>query len=221
VLSVHDTFHADALEKNLDRLRPDGLEESMRQRLCAIISTMCAYKEAARPDHQTVIDLLDAFLRDAGIPPDLKDFATKLVLPLFRDRTHTRPIDHPGYPDLAFLDRTKVNSTGTVEPDVNAQLRELLATDDWHTRLDEIELMLVRNPHWTVDPFVDALPDGVRPWWRFWKRDRHVATAQLVALLDYVSRAPPSGDIRRRLLSLREHPDDTVQIAVGNLLAME
>lgn len=218
VLSVHEAFHAEAMQKNLDKLKPEGLDEGALEQLGEIIREMCQYHEAARPDHATTVARLQAFLDDWKLQPDMEAYAIERVMPLFEHRKRTRPIDHPGYPDLAFLDRTSANCARPASPDVNAKISAFLESPDWHTRVAELERLLVCNPHWTEAPFVDALPDGVRPWWKFWERESQPEPEQVVLILQYVGRHPVTGEVRRRLLPLRDHPDPRIQQAVQKLL---
>ena len=221
VLSVHEAFHVEALESNIEKLRPPGLADAPRDELVSILESMCCYHESERPDHPTLAARLTAFIQKWDLQTDLRDFAMEHVLPHFRDRKRTRPIDHPGYPDLAFLDRTASNCPNPAAADVDAALYDFLRQPNWHQRLDEMDLLLIQNPHWTTQPFLDALPDGSRPWWRFWDRDQQPESAEIAALLDLVGRRRVTSEIRRRLLPMREHPDPEVQNALGRLLSLE
>ncbi len=218
VLSVHEAFHAEALQKNLDKCQPPGISAAAREALCGIIADMCRYREADRPDHGALARRLGAFLDDHDLRPDMAAFALERVLPMFARRKRTRPIDHPGYPDLAFLDRTSANCPRPAPPDVDAEVAAFLAQPDWHLRTDELERILVQNPHWTETPFVAALPDGVRPWWKFWDRGGDRPPEQVAKLLHYIGQHPLTGEVRRRLLPMRDHPDPGVQQAVTQLL---
>lgn len=218
VLSVHESFHAEALQKNLDKLQVEGLPTGARDELVAIIAAVCKYHDDSRPDHGTLLAQLDGFLDRWQLRPDMAAYGIQAVLPLFASRKRTRPIDHPGYPDLAFLDRTAANCARPSAPDVDTAVAAFLTRPEWHLQTDELDRMLIQNPHWTETPFLAALPDGLRPWWRFWERDTRPAPEQLVKLLHYVARHPLTGEVRRRLLPMREHPDPRVQQAIQQLL---
>lgn len=218
VLSVHESFHAEALEKNLGKLQPEGLPDKAREELGGIIADMCRYTESARPDHATLLARLDGFLDTWKLRPDMAAFGVSHVLPMFMNRRRTRPIDHPGYPDLAFLDRTAANCARPAPPDIDLKIAKFIAAEDWHHRADELNRLLVQNPHWTETPFLEALPDGVRPWWQFWNSGNKAVPEQVALLLDYIGRHPLTGEVRRRLLPMREHPDAQVRQAVDRLL---
>ena len=53
-------------------------------------------------------------------------------------------------------------------PDIDLIIANFIKDPDWPDRLGELDMLLVKNPHWSARPFLDALPEGVNPWWRFW-----------------------------------------------------
>ncbi len=220
VLSMHHQFHAEALEKALARFQPDGLAEEARALLAGIVSDMCLYHEDQRPSHQEVIDRLTDVRDRFGLHPNMTQYAKEVVLPMFRARKKTRPIDHPGYPDLAFLDRTAASCASPAPPDVDTAVAKILTDPNWLAREDEIELLLIQNPHWTEAPFLGAMPQTVKPWWQFWASERQLTPDQVVALLKFISRHTMNGETRRRLLPLKGHPDPNVVEAVTTILAM-
>ena len=218
VLSVHESFHAEALQTNIEKFDPPGMQTDARDELRGILSDMCRYHERERPDHGTLLQRLEAFLDRHGLRPDMTAYGISDVLPMFVHRKRIRPIDHPGYPDLAFLDRTSSNCAEPASPDVNDAIASFVKQPDWHTRTDELDRVLVQNPHWTEAPFLEALPDGQSPWWKFWEKSEKPSAEAVVTLLRYVGRHPVTGEVRRRLLHMREHPEPGVQQAVAQLL---
>ncbi len=218
VLSVHHTFHAEALEKNLSKLSPPELTPEGVAQLRGIVEAMCQYDEAKRPGHQESVDMLDAFLSDQKIQPDLSGYALATVLPMFEARERVRPIDHPGYPDLAFLERTAANTADPAPPDIDVAIASFLREPGWLERLTELDMMLVKNPHWSARPFLDQLPEGVKPWWQFWGKGMP-SPKQLQALLTYLQRRP-TPDAIQRATHLQGHPDSDVVEAANTLVAM-
>jgi len=218
VLSVHHTFHAEALEKNLKKLNPPGLSAEGVEKLRRIIEAMCQYDEAKRPAHQACIDMLDGFLRDEGLQPDLAAYGRETVLPLFQSRERVRPIDHPGYPDLAFLERTATNTDDPAPPDVDRCIAEFLRDPNWPDRLPELDMLLVKNPHWSAQPFLDQIPEDVKPWWQFWAKGLP-EPKHLTALLTYLQRRP-TPDAILRATTLQSHPDTDVVAAANTLASM-
>ena len=218
VLSVHHTFHAEALEKNLKKLTPPGLSDEGVAQLQGIVEAMCRYDEAKRPGHRESVEMLDKFLRDQNLVPDLKGYARATVLPMFESRERVRPIDHPGYPDLAFLERTAANTDDPAPPDIDLEIAAFLKDPNWPDRLSELDLMLVKNPHWSAVPFLDLLPEGVKPWWQFWGKGLP-NPKQLKTLLTYLQRRP-TPDAIQRATTLQGHPDADVVDAANTLVSM-
>ena len=179
---------------------------------------MCQYEESTRPDHQACIELLEAFLRDQNVEPDLRSYGRETVLPLFENRERIRPIDHPGYPDLAFLERTANNTDDPAPPDVDESIAQFLREPDWPDRLAELDIMLVKNPHWSAQPFLDLLPEDTKPWWQFWGQGLP-EPKHLKALLTYLQRRP-TPDAIHRATSLQSHPDVDVVEAANTLASM-
>jgi len=200
VLSVHHTFHAEALKKNLKKLSPPGLSAQGVQQLRDIVEAMCQYNEAKRPAHQECVDRLDALIRDQDLVPDLSSYAKETVLPMFQARPRTRPIDDPA------------------PPDVDASIAAFLQTPNWPDRLPELDMMLVKNPHWSARPFLDLLPEDAKPWWQFWGKGLP-GPRELKVLLTYLQQRP-TPDAIHRAATLRGHPDLDVVEAANTLASM-
>ena len=220
VLSVHHQFHTEALEKAMARFQPKGLDPEARNLLSELASDMCLYHEEKRPNHQEVINRLRHVRDKYNLDVDMQQYAHDIVLPMFRARNKIRPIDHPGYPDLAFLDRTSSACANPAPPDVDIAVAEILRDVNWLQRQDEIDLLLIQNPHWTEAPFLEAIPETARPWWQFWGDDKQLTAKQVVALLMFISRHKLNSATRRRLLPLKGHPDPKVVEAINTILAM-
>lgn len=217
-LSVHEAFHAEALEKSLARLTLDEVEPEAVNQMRDLFTRLCAYRESERLSHQETMSQLNYLIENYFQHDSLEEYALEHVLQLFNDRKTTRPVDNPGYSDLAFLDRTGRNCDSPAPPDVNDEIRRALQAPRWLERIGELELLLATNPHWTSEPVLEVLPNVLRPWWQFWQREHVPSPEELVVLLDILGRRPISQDARRRILLLREHPEPTVQEAAADLL---
>lgn len=216
VLSVHKDFHSEALHKHLDALKPEGLSPEGQTRLREILAGMCEYDEENRPSYEDLVAQFDDFLATYGIEPDLKGYAREAVLPLFRDRHRVRPIDHPAYPELAFVERNARGKTWPTPPDVDAEVRDFLARPDWFAQRDELDVLLVKNPHWSPAPFLEKLPAGDRPWWQFWGGSELPAdqTAFLLGLLCQ----KPEQSVKERCRGLLQHNDAHVAQAAQRVI---
>lgn len=229
VLSVHKDYHAEALTKHLSALRPspagghgppasvpdlppEGLDE-----LRAVIQDMCRYEEARRPTYEEVVTRLARLEDTYGLTSDLRAFGRREVLPLFKARTRTRPIDHPAYRDLAFVERMARMVKFPAPPDVDQELRVFLRRRNWHEELDELELVLVKNPHWSEAPFVEVLPSGPRAWWQFWGGS-DLPAPQIATILRILAERPGPA-VRERARHLRRHSDPEVARAAEAVLA--
>ncbi len=216
VLSVHREYHAQALARHLGDVCPHFLSKAAIHELRQIIADMCAYDEHLRPDHVTAVQRLDAFLDAYGLQPDLFAWARHEVLPQFRDRRRIRPIDHPAYPQLAFLERTARMVKFPAPPDVDQELRFFLKRPDWTEHLDELDVILLKNPHWSEVPFLERLPSGTRSWWQFWG-GQDVPSHEIVAVLRILAQRPTRA-VRERAQHLRSHPDDEVALEAQAVL---
>lgn len=194
MLSVHRDYHADALNKALAELRPSAFGDEALQSLHALVAGMCQYEASKRFDHQQVVRAIRQLQSQHGLVPDLKRFARDVVFPLFAQRKRVKPIDHPSYPDLAFIERPGKALSDPAAPDVDEKLSEFLDRPDWVANTQELNLLLVQNPHWSARPFVDLLVGASRPAWRFWDR-----------------RPREDDEIRVALQMLRHHPSATTR----------
>ncbi len=217
VLSVHTDFHAEALSKHLGALKIPDLSEPGHAELRAIVSEACQYVESRRPAHEDLVQRLDGFLTThCGGRPDLEAYGHSDVLPIWRQRKQVRPIDHPSYPDLAFVERMARMVKWPAPPDVDQELRVFFRQPNWDRRLEELDLILVKNPHWSEDPLLEQLPTGNRSWWQFWG-GKDVAPAQAVVLLRLLKERPTQA-VRERALQLSGHPDRQVAAAAKELV---
>ncbi len=216
VLSVHRDYHNQALQKHLAAVQIDGLGEPGHALLRSLVADMCCYEEEDRPDHETLARRLGELQDQLGLSRDLSAWATAEVFPQFRDRPRIRPIDHPSYPQLAFLERQARKVQFPAPPDVDQELRLFLKQPGWWEDLHDLEIILVKNPHWSEAPFLERLPSGHRSWWRFWGGPE-VDSNEIVAILD-VLRHRPSRDVLQRAEQLRRHSDDNIALAAQRLL---
>jgi serine/threonine protein kinase len=217
VLSVHRDYHAEALSKHLSAMRLPGLPPGAAERVKKIISQMCQYDEGARPNHAEVVHELDQIMQTFGLRPDLRAWTRKELVPLFRARSRVRPIDHPAYPELAFVERMARMVRFPAPPDVDQELRILFRRPDWHLNTEELELVLLKNPHWSEEPFLELLPAGPRAWWQFWGGSE-MPTEQLTLVLRYLKERPTAA-VRERVAHLRRHSDVRVAEAAEALIA--
>lgn len=217
VLSVHKDYHDEALNKHLGHMKLPGLAPPGAERVRKLIAWMCEYHEAARPSHEQVVHELESICRDHGLRPDLAGWARRELVPLFRTRSRMRPIDHPAYPDLAFVERNARAVRFPAPPDVDQDVRVMLRRPDWHTRLDEIDLMLLKNPHWSEAPFLELLPAGPKVWWQFWGTPE--LTPEQIAAVLHLLRDRPTSAVRERAALLRKHADPRVAEAADTILA--
>ena len=216
VLSVHRAYHTQALDKHLGALQVPTLTASGNREVRAIIADCCAYDEDARPDHESLVHRLDDLKERYDVRPDLFGWARSEVLPQFRNRQRVRPIDHPAYPQLAFLERAARMVKFPAPADVDQELRFFLKRQDWRQHLEELDVILVKNPHWSEEPFLERLPSGTRSWWQFWGGEE-VDSEDIVTILQVLGRRPTRA-VAERAEHLRRHPDDEVALAAQALL---
>jgi serine/threonine protein kinase len=211
VLSVQKDFHAEALEKHLAQLAWPGVPAAGVEAVRSVITDMCRYDEARRPDHQTLVTRLQQAIDACGWTPDLPAYARRVVYPLFKARSKVRPIDHPAYRDLAFVERAGKAIKQPAPPDVDQEVRVFLRKADWDQRADDLERLLTNNPHWSEQPFLELLPSGTRAWWQFWG-GKETPPSHLVAALRFLKeRQTPA--VKARVADLRKHADPAVAAA--------
>jgi serine/threonine protein kinase len=215
VLSVHREYHTEALGKNLALLRPPGLSPAATEAIRRAIAAMCKYDESERPNHQQVADDLQRLAEQFGLGADVPGWASRELVPLFRGRNKVRPIDHPAYPDLAFVERQASSVRHPAAPDVDTHVRALLRDPEWDQHLDELELLLLKNPHWSEAPFLEVLPSGSRSWWQFWSAG-DLPTDQMITILKLL-RQRPTAAVRERAQQLRRHTDPRVAQAADQI----
>jgi serine/threonine protein kinase len=211
VLSVQRDFHAEALEKHLKQLTWPGSTPEALQSLREVVTDMCRYDEARRPDYESLVSRLQHTLELSGTKPDLVAYARRVVYPVFKSRGRTRPIDHPAYRDLAFVERDGKHIKQPAPPDVDQEIRVFLRRADWDAHTEELEQLLVMNPHWSEQPFLELLPAGSRSWWQFWG-GRETPVPHLVAALRFL-RERPTTTVKSRVADLRKHADPAVAAA--------
>ena len=216
-LSVHRDYHAQALRRHLKSLCPPGMDDAGIDLLRALIAQMCSYDEADRPNYPEITARLDEIAARAQQRPDLRRWARRYLLPTFRARPRVPPPDHPAYPGLAFLERGAHTVAKPAPPDVDERVRALLRAPEWWEDLDELQLLQVKNPHWSARPFLELLPETQRRWWRFWGRDRSSA-AEAITILG-VLRDRRTEEVYTRIRALRAHEDPQISGAARRWLA--
>jgi hypothetical protein len=158
-----------------------------------------------------VVTRLQQALDASGQQADLPGYARRVLFPVFKGRSRTRPIDHPAYRDLAFVERAGKQIKHPAPPDVDQEVRVFLRRADWDQRTDELERLLVKNPHWSEQPFLELLPAGPRAWWQFWG-GKEVPPAQLAVALRFLKERP-TPTVKARAADLRKHADPAVAAA--------
>ncbi|MEM6931007.1 MAG: serine/threonine-protein kinase, partial [Myxococcota bacterium] len=216
MLSVHREYHGEALAGYLSKLEPRGLPVDGTNRLRNLVAQMVAYDEALRPSHEELAHQLTAFLEDYGGTPNMAMWGHEEVLPLFRKRRKVRPLDHPSYPQLAFLERTARKVKFPAPPDVDQEIRVFLRQLDWSSRLEELDLILTKNPHWSEAPFLEKLPSGSRNWWKFWGGSE-VHDNEIVTILRLLVARPSEAVIERAEL-FKNHSDPRIAAAAQDML---
>jgi len=216
MLSVHRDYHQEALDGYLAKLSPGGLPPESVDRLRALVAQMVAYDEALRPSHEELAHQLSAFLDDHGGVPNMTLWGHESVLPLFRDRRRVRPLDHPSYPQLAFLERAARKVKFPAPPDVDQEIRIFLRRPDWVNHVEQLELILAKNPHWSEAPFLEKLPSGSRNWWKFWGGGE-VHENEIVTLLRLLASRPTEAVLERAEL-FKNHTDPQVAAAAQDML---
>lgn len=216
VLSVHRDYHAEALFKHLQHMRLPGVSPGIAERIRGVISAMCQYDESKRPSHADVVHELESVMRDGNLVPDLRGWARSELLQMFKARPRVRPIDHPAYPELAFVERMARMVRFPAPPDVDQEIRVFLRRPDWHQALTDLELILIKNPHWSETPFLELLPSGPRVWWQFWGGSE-VSADQILAVLT-VLKERPTAAVRDRALHLKRHSDPRIIAAADAIL---
>lgn len=220
ILSVHRDYHEQALQRHLEMVKPAGLAPEGAAELRQIIADCCHYDAHHRPGHEALVRRLDEFQRRYEAVPDLFRWARAEVLPQFRNRQVIRPIDHPAYPQLAFLERAARMVKFPAPPDVDQEVRIFLKRPDWSRHLEELDVILLKNPHWSEAPFLEKLPSGSRSWWQFWGAGAETTSQELLCLLQFLQERPTRA-VRDRVAQLRTHPDDDVALAAESLLARD
>ncbi len=215
VLSVHKDYHAEALDKHLQALDWPGVPAEAIREIRELVADMCRYEEARRPDHEQIATRLARIVEIGKLKPDLPGWSHKAVLPLFKGRSRVRPIDHPAYRDLAFVERAGKAVKNPAPPDVDQEIRSFLRRPDWLDRLPELDLVLARNPHWSEAPFLEVLPTGPRAWWQFWG-GKDLTNEQLATVLR-VLRQRPNATVRERVAHLKKHADPEVAAAAAEI----
>jgi serine/threonine protein kinase len=223
MLSMHPVHHQAALEKALVSLRPPGTNSRVHEALRQLLMRACAYQEDERPTHGEITQAVSEILDTGGISVDLVQFARQHVVPLYKARAQVRPVDHPAYPELVFLEQEPTTAgtapprdSGAASQAVDDQVRRFLRRKRWENELPKLRELLQANPHWTVAPFVEVLASSDVPWWRFWGSpppgpSRLIATLQLVT--------PRSNEAaREHARRLRHHPNPRVKKAARALL---
>ena len=100
--------------------------------------------------------------------------------------------------------------------DVDGEIRAFLKRPDWFDHREDLEVLLVKNPHWSPAPFLDALPKGSKAWWQFWGGNEPdpAHSAYLLELL----MSKPEATVKDRCKALLQHADATVAHAAKQVL---
>lgn len=124
-----------------------------------LLRAMCAYLPEERIEMGEVIARLRAV---NPVDADLNAFAEH-ARQIHGERSTLPAAEHPAYVELAFLEASSDGASGG-----DLRLRKLLREPRWFDREAEVKWMLVLNPDWTADPFVEYLQAANRQWWQVW-----------------------------------------------------
>lgn len=202
VISLRWDKHDDDLGRCVDHMRVGGVD-AIEGELRALMREMCAYEVDERPFMHDVAQRLDALLDQIG-QPNMKDFAQRAVLPLFDARTRLPASEHPLYPQVRFLEADP-ETLGKV--DIAAEVRKLVARDDFPQRAKELAALLATHPRTDITPLLALLDSAATPGWMFWaRRPPHDRTLAALRALTPVRR----NRVLVRAQKLVHHRDDRI-----------
>ena len=180
-LSLRPTVHPLQVLRGLERLDLSGISEENQAFLRFLIQETLEYEPEDRPSSAELAHQIQRLLNAEGRPPDLPQFASEEVRPIFDTNSLVDPRTHWAYKKVSFLN--KLGPTGpNGDPDIDTKLRHFLQTPGWATQLEHLWTLLLLNPSWTTAPFLEWLEARESSWWQFWSQNQ-ASVPQKIALL--------------------------------------
>ncbi len=160
-LSLHPFHHKKMLDVALADLTLRGEPVGLTQDVRRLIERMVAYESGQRLGHREVAGHLRGLLALIRNKVDIADFAKEVVHPAIASQLTREPRRHPAWNEVRFLEG---------EPPMTADdlVREFLGRPDWMRAEVDLHRLLMRNPGWSPQPFLERLAQSSRSWWRFW-----------------------------------------------------
>ena len=216
VVSMAEGRHDDTVFRLLDRVTSDTLNEEQLRVLRHLVRRMCLFEAELRPSPENVVSDIERLLE--GIEGSLETFAADWVPErlVSNNPANSAPREHKEWPSLAFVEEADAWQSWRVPklaPELcDAALASFLAAPDWHTKLEELQLLLVENARWTEAPFSAVVTAALVSKWQFWvsrPSDEQVATA-----LEFL-RQRPTATVRELIAPLSSHEDPRIRAAVA------
>jgi serine/threonine protein kinase len=217
-LSMRPNVHARQMADALEALKIRGLSEAGEHHLRKLLAHMTTYDRHQRPDAIDVEQRALQILEHEGGVPDMEKYANDFVRPIFEANSLIDPRATDDYEELAFLDRLGPTQPGG-DPDIDTELRKFLASPRWTQRVEELWTLLLLNPSWTAQPFVEWLDKRKKQWWQFWQQNT-ATVPQKIALLRILA-CRFDDDVRKRVVRFKSDPSPRVRKLAEQLLTAE
>ncbi|MCB9675628.1 MAG: serine/threonine protein kinase [Alphaproteobacteria bacterium] len=217
-LSMRPNVHARQMADALAALEIRGLSPAGEKALRDLLGHMTTYDRHKRPDAVQVEQRALQILNHEGGLPDMERFANDHVRPIFEANSLIDPRATQDYEELAFLDAMGPTRPGG-DPAIDAKLRRFLATPGWAARVEELWTLLLLNPSWTAEPFIEWLDKRKAQWWQFWQQNT-ATVPQKIALLRILA-CRFDDDVRRRVMRFKADPNPRVRKLAEQLLTAE
>lgn len=193
-LSLHPFHHNKMLDIAMAGFAPADLAPGVTADLRRLIERMVAYDPGSRIGHREVAGTLRGVLTLLRADLDLAAYAREHVGPVLSTRSERDPKRHPAYNEVRFLE-----GAPPLAPDV--LVRDFLRRPDWASVEVDLHRLLLRNPGWTAEPFIERLSLLHKPWWKLWG-----------------ARAPTHEEVGVLLRAIALRVDPTVRARVEGLL---
>ena len=106
-LSLNPRHHQERLSEALTYIPSKRFSIESRKRFLALISKMVAYDTEHRPSHKLIAKELASIMAMASFSPNINAFARSYIAPSL-SRPKPAPSTHPLFPQVQFLENTKV-----------------------------------------------------------------------------------------------------------------
>ena len=216
VVSMAEGRHDDTVFRLLDRVTSDTLNEEQLRVLRHLVRRMCLFEAELRPSPETVVTDIERMLD--GTEGSLAAFAAEWVPEqlVANSSNDPEPRQHAEWSSLAFVEEADEWHSWRVPqraPELcDAAVTHFLSAPDWHTKLEELQLLLVDNSRWTEGPFTAVVRSSMVSKWQFWvsrPSDEQVATA-----LEFL-RQRPTVAVRELVAPLATHDEPRIRAAVA------